>query len=158
MVISLTTTPMMCALSLRLAPAAKRNPRRSLFQLAQDGYARSLSTALDHSFLVLCTLIAAIALNVWLIRQIPKDFFPLQDTGRINATLVADQSVSFQLLSKKLTQMMSLVEEDPAVEDVVGATGSGSGAPRPENMSWAPPEASARGPIDRVHYTIASHA
>jgi multidrug efflux pump len=127
MVISLTTTPMMCALMLRLAPTKKKATRRSLFQLAQDFYGRTLSTALDHSFVVLCTLIAAIALNVVLIRQIPKDFFPLQDTGRIVATLVADQSISFQLMSQKLTQMMSIVQHDPAVDDVVGSTGSGSG-------------------------------
>src|SRR5271163_2940018 len=96
MVISLTTTPMMCALMLRLAPTARNKQRRSLLQIVQDGYARSLTTVLDHSFAVLCTLIATIALNVWLIRQIPKDFFPLQDTGMMIASLVADQSVSFQ--------------------------------------------------------------
>ena len=127
MAISLTTTPMMCALMLRLAPTARNKPRRSLLQIVQDGYARSLTTVLDHSFAVLCTLIATIALNVWLIRQIPKDFFPQQDTGMMIASLVADQSVSFQLLSQKFTQMMSIVEHDPAVQHVVGSAGSGSG-------------------------------
>ncbi|MFZ0206375.1 MAG: efflux RND transporter permease subunit, partial [Roseiarcus sp.] len=127
MAISLTTTPMMCALMLRLAPRSKNKPRRSLIQIVQDGYARSLTTVLDHSFAVLCTLIATIALNVWLIRQIPKDFFPQQDTGMMIASLVADQSVSFQLLSQKFTQMMSIVEHDPAVQHVVGSAGSGSG-------------------------------
>jgi multidrug efflux pump len=127
MAISLTTTPMMCALMLRLAPTARNKRRRSLLQIVQDGYARSLTTVLDHSFAVLCTLIATIALNVWLIRQIPKDFFPLQDTGMMIASLVADQSVSFQLLSQKFTQMMSIVEHDPAVQHVVGSAGSGSG-------------------------------
>ena len=127
MAISLTTTPMMCALMLRLAPTARNKQRRSLLQIVQDGYARSLTTVLDHSFAVLCTLIATIALNVWLIRQIPKDFFPLQDTGMMIASLVADQSVSFQLLSQKFTQMMSIVEHDPAVQHVVGSAGSGSG-------------------------------
>ena len=127
MAISLTTTPMMCALMLRLAPTARNKRRRSLLQIVQDGYARSLTTVLDHSFAVLCTLIATIALNVWLIRQIPKDFFPQQDTGMMIASLVADQSVSFQLLSQKFTQMMSIVEHDPAVQHVVGSAGSGSG-------------------------------
>src|SRR5271154_4038261 len=127
MAISLTTTPMMCALMLRLAPTARNKRRRSLLQIVQDGYARTLTTALDHSFAVLCTLIATIALNVWLIRQIPKDFFPQQDTGMMIASLVADQSVSFQLLSQKFTQMMSIVQHDPAVQHVVGSAGSGSG-------------------------------
>jgi multidrug efflux pump len=127
MAISLTTTPMMCAIMLRLAPRSKNRQRRSLLQIVQDGYARTLTTVLDHSFAVLCTLIATIALNVWLIRQIPKDFFPQQDTGMMIASLVADQSVSFQLLSQKFTQMMSIVEHDPAVQHVVGSAGSGSG-------------------------------
>jgi multidrug efflux pump len=127
MAISLTTTPMMCALMLRLAPRSKNRPRRGLLQIVQDGYARTLTTVLDHSFAVLCTLIATIALNVWLIRQIPKDFFPQQDTGMMIASLVADQSVSFQLLSQKFNQMMSIVEHDPAVQHVVGSAGSGSG-------------------------------
>jgi multidrug efflux pump len=128
MAISLTTTPMMCALFLRVDRlGAGVAGRRSLFQRVQDGYARTLAVALDHSFLVLLVLIATVALNVWLIRIIPKGFFPEEDTGRLTASLVADQSSSFQLLSKKLTQMMAIVQQDPAVEDVVGYTGSGSG-------------------------------
>ena len=129
MVISLTTTPMMCALFLRVdgsgTDAALRRP--SLFQRMQDGYASTLAAALDHSLLVLLLLIATIALNVWLLSIIPKGFFPEQDTGRLHASLVADQSISFQLLSKKLTQILALVQQDPAVEDVVGYSGSGSG-------------------------------
>jgi multidrug efflux pump len=123
MLISLTTTPMMCALFLRVI----RPRRRSLFERMQAGYAHSLAGALDHSLLVLLALIGTIALNVWLFVIIPKDFFPLQDTGRMTAVLVADQSESFQLLSKKLTQMMAIVQQDPAVENVVGYTGTGSG-------------------------------
>jgi multidrug efflux pump len=129
MIISLTTTPMMCALFLQLRrrapPEAAR--RRTLFQRVHDGYGRTLAVALDHSLLVLLTLFGTIALNVWLIVVIPKSFFPEQDTGRIVASLVADQSISFELLSKKLTQMMAIVQSDPAVEDVVGSTGAGGG-------------------------------
>ena len=129
MAISLTTTPMMCALLLRpggARPLASLR-RKTLFQRLQDGYARSLSVALNHSFVVLLILVATVALNIWLIGIIPKGFFPQQDTGRLTASLVADQSSSFQLLSKKLTQMMAIVQHDPAVQDVVGYTGSGSG-------------------------------
>jgi len=73
------------------------------------------------------TLISTVALNVWLLTIIPKGFFPEQDTGRLNANLVADQSISFQLLSKKLTQILALIQQDPAVDDVVGYSGSGGG-------------------------------
>jgi multidrug efflux pump len=129
MAISLTTTPMMCALFLRMDKGRTLETirRKTLFQRMQDGYARTLAVALDHSFAVLLILVATVALNVWLIRVIPKGFFPEQDTGRLTASLVADQSSSFQLLSKKLTQMMAIVQNDPAVQDVVGSTGSGSG-------------------------------
>ena len=63
-------------------------------------YGRSLALRFDHSFLVLLTLLGAIALNVWLIIVIPKSFFPEQDTGRLIASLVADQDISFQLVSR----------------------------------------------------------
>ena len=63
--------------------------------------------------MVLLTLFGAVALNLWLIIVIPKSFFPEQDTGRIVASLVADQSVSFNLMSQKLTQMMAIVQQRP---------------------------------------------
>jgi multidrug efflux pump len=128
MFISLTTTPMLCALFLRPHGAhGGVGGRLTLFQRVQHGYARSLAVALDHSVLVLLLLFGTIALNVWLISIIPKGFFPTQDTGRLIGSLQADQSISFQLMSKKLTQMMAIVQHDPAVTDVVGSTGSGSG-------------------------------
>ncbi len=127
MAISLTTTPMLCGLFLR--PAARRGGmrRRTLFDRVRDGYARTLAVALDHGPLVLVVLAGTVALNVWLIGIIPKGFFPQQDTGRLIGALQADQSISFQLMSQKLTAMMDIVRADPAVESVVGSTGSGSG-------------------------------
>jgi multidrug efflux pump len=130
MTISLTTTPMLCALFLRAGlPQGVRcaAPRRTLFQRVQDFYARTLAIALDRTALVLVVLVAMIALNVWLFGVIPKGFFPQQDTGRLIGALQADQSISFQLMSRKLTRMMSIAQHDPAVQSVVGYTGSGSG-------------------------------
>ncbi len=128
MAISLTTTPMMSALFLRVNAADRPEAsRRTLFQRVHDFYRRTLSVALDHSLLVLLTLFGAVALNAWLIVIIPKSFFPEQDTGRMVASLVADQSISFNLMSQKLQEMMAIVQSDPAVEDVVGFTGSGGG-------------------------------
>ena len=66
-------------------------------------------------------------LNVLLFYIVPKGFFPEQDTGRLIGSLQADQSVSFQLMTQKLRQMMAIVQADPAVEHVVGYTGVGSG-------------------------------
>ncbi len=127
MFISLTTAPMMCALILRLKPPRPEGARVPLFQRVQNFYARTLAVALKHSFLVLMTLLGAIVLNVFLIWYVPKGFFPEQDTGRIVAVLVADQSMSFQLLSKKLTQMMAVVDADKDLASVVGYTGTGGG-------------------------------
>jgi multidrug efflux pump len=124
--ISLTTTPMMCGLFLRPQPA--RDERRpGLFAHVRSGYARSLTWALRHSFLVLLIFVAMICLNVWLYVIVPKGFFPQQDTGRMVGSLQADQSISFQAMSQKLRQMMDIVRQDPAVQNVVGYTGVGSG-------------------------------
>ncbi len=127
MVISLTTTPMMCALFLRPGKLRDITARPSFFQRMERFYARTLAVALDHSVVVLLILFATIGLNVWLIMIIPKGFFPEQDTGRLTGNMQADQQISFQLMSKKLTQMMAIVQHDPAVTNVVGFTGSGGG-------------------------------
>jgi len=125
--ISLTTTPMMCALFLRTQPAQQPERRPGILERVRRGYGRSLTWALHHSRLVLLVLIATICLNVVLYIVVPKGFFPQQDTGRLIGSLQADQSISFQLMSAKLRQMMNIVRQDPAVENVVGYTGVGSG-------------------------------
>ncbi|HUI11974.1 MAG TPA: efflux RND transporter permease subunit [Xanthobacteraceae bacterium] len=127
LVISLTATPMLCALFLR-TPAPHQTPRRrTLFDRVLAGYERSLTWALRHSRLVLAIFFGAIALNFVLFAVVPKGFFPEEDTGRLIGSLHADQSVSFQLMTQKLRQMMAIVQADPAVEHVVGYTGVGSG-------------------------------
>ncbi|MFZ1921332.1 MAG: efflux RND transporter permease subunit [Xanthobacteraceae bacterium] len=127
LVISLTTTPMMCALLLRSQPPRETPRRRSLFDHVLSGYEHSLSWALRHSRVVLVIFFGAIILNVVLFYIVPKGFFPEEDTGRMIGSLQADQSVSFQLMTQKLRQMMAIVQQDPAVEHVVGYTGVGSG-------------------------------
>jgi multidrug efflux pump len=127
LVISLTTTPMMCALLLRTSPPRETPRRRTLFDRMLAGYERSLGWALQHSRFVLVIFFAAIVLNVVLFYIVPKGFFPEEDTGRLVGSLQADQSVSFQLMTQKLRQMMAIVQADPAVEHVVGYTGVGSG-------------------------------
>ncbi len=138
MVISLTTTPMMCALVLRpqmdraqrdrtLADRQRtgdRPRRRSLFDRALDLYERTLGWALRHSALLMLILLLCVALNVALFTIIPKGFFPEQDTGRLMGGMQADQSTSFQAMQIKLQQMVSIVQHDPAVDHVVGFTGS----------------------------------
>jgi multidrug efflux pump len=125
--ISLTTTPMMCALFLKTRPAEQAERRPGLFERVRRGYGHTLTWALRHHAIVLVIFIATICLNVALFVVVPKGFFPQQDTGRIIGSLQADQSISFQLMSNKLKQMIDIVRADPAVDTVVGFTGAGSG-------------------------------
>ena len=127
LVISLTTTPMMCALFLQTPPAREAGRRPGILERALRGYGHTLTWALRHRRLVLLIFVGTICLNVALYIVVPKGFFPQQDTGRLVGSLEADQSVSFQLMSQKLRQMMDIVQADPAVEHVVGYTGVGSG-------------------------------
>ncbi len=127
LVISLTTTPMMCALFLQTPPTREAGRRPGILERALRGYGHTLTWALRHRRLVLLIFVGTICLNVALYIVVPKGFFPQQDTGRLVGSLEADQSVSFQLMSQKLRQMMDIVQADPAVEHVVGYTGVGSG-------------------------------
>ena len=125
--ISLTTTPMMCALFLRPAATRAGPRRRTLFDRAQSLYGRTLAWSLRHSALVMLVLLITVGLNVVLYVIVPKGFFPEQDTGRMIGGLQADQSISFQAMQGKLGQLLDIVQRDPAVESVVGFTGSGGG-------------------------------
>ena len=131
LLVSLTTTPMLCARVLGgrrsgAAPAADgrlaRIARRAL-EAVVGGYSRSVGWALDHGWLMLTVLAATIALNVWLYTIVPKGFFPAQDTGRIYASIRADQSISFQAMRRKLAAFIEIVRNDPAVATVTGFTG-----------------------------------
>ena len=125
--ISLTTTPMMCALFLKPPVHAAGPQRRTLFDRALSLYERTLSWSLRHGGLVMLVLLITVVLNFALYVVVPKGFFPTQDTGRMMGGLVADQSISFQAMEQKLAQLMTIVQNDPAVQNVVGFTGQGSG-------------------------------
>ncbi len=129
LVLSLTVTPMMCARLLR----AETNKSRGRFAMVSErifagtlrGYEKSLAWALRFPRLVMTVLVATICLNIYLYIQIPKGFFPQQDTGRITGFIQADQSSSFQAMHQKLATIVDIVRADPAVETVTGFTGGG---------------------------------
>ena len=129
LVVSLTTTPMMCARLLRPASEAKHGRigawSERFFAAMLRGYRRSLGWGLGHGVVVMLVLLATVCLNVYLYVIIPKGFFPQQDTGRLVGGIQADQSISFQAMRQKLASFMAIVGADPAVENVVGFTGGG---------------------------------
>ena len=134
LVVSLTTTPMMCAYLLKRKPlndAATKPPGRlarwslALGARIHRGYAKSLGWALRFPFLTFLTLVATIALNFYLYGQVPKGFLPQQDTGRIFGFIQADQSISFQAMRGKMIEFLDIVTADPDVVSVAAFTGGG---------------------------------
>jgi multidrug efflux pump len=155
LVLSLTTTPMLCAYVLKpkklirhgdsLLSVPDESPAPNggaqwlawpalltlfgwlgkLYGLMQTGYAKSLDWVLAHKFPVLLAWFGTIAVTVYMYAAIPKGFFPTQDTGRLMGFVQADQSISFQGMREKLFQLMDIVQGDPAVSTVSGYVGEG---------------------------------
>jgi multidrug efflux pump len=114
LLVSLTTTPMMCAWLLQ-SPDQQEPPGRVSrllergFVLTQRGYEHCLDWALASRWLVLFILVAVIGMNVYLFKAAPKGFFPTQDTGQISAGIRADQSISFEAMQGKLRQIVVII-------------------------------------------------
>jgi multidrug efflux pump len=130
LVVSLTTTPMMCARLLRPREEEPKHGRlyhatERAFNSLQSGYERTLDWALGHGLVMMLILSVTVGLTIYLYIAIPKGFFPQQDTGRITGSIQADQSISFQAMQSKLRDFVTIVKKDPAVDAVVGFTGGG---------------------------------
>ncbi|MFM0604412.1 efflux RND transporter permease subunit [Paraburkholderia sediminicola] len=128
LVISLTVTPAMCAYVLSRDNAGHSKARwatwiEKQFDRFKNAYARSLAAVLDHALLVILLLIGLLVANVFLFKLVPATFFPEQDTGILIGQIIADQSISFPAMQKKLTQLQEIVQKDPAVASVAGFTG-----------------------------------
>ena len=127
LLISLTTTPMMCARLLRPHVPEKSNRVARASGWAYDrmlrGYGATLAWSLRHPLLVMLVLAGTIALNFYLYSVVPKGFFPQQDTGRLIGSVRADQGTSFQAMRQKVADAVALVKTDAAVENVVAFTG-----------------------------------
>jgi multidrug efflux pump len=131
MVISLTTTPMMCSIVLK--PESEIEHGRvyrwseRMFDALLNGYRRTLSWTLDHPALILLVFLATVGLNVFLFTIIPSGFFPQQDTGVMTGGMQGPQDTSFYAMSAAVRQATSIIKADPAVANVMSFTG-GQGA------------------------------
>ena len=131
LVLSLTTTPMMCAIFLRsekgLAHGRLYRASEGVFEFLRHTYERTLGWALRHSRLMLFLTLLTLATNIVLFIYIPKGFFPEQDIGRLTGTIQAAQDISFQAMREKLKQVVDVVRTDPDVVDAVGFSGGPGG-------------------------------
>ncbi|HXM04963.1 MAG TPA: efflux RND transporter permease subunit, partial [Chthoniobacterales bacterium] len=134
LVLSLTATPMMCAKLLRRAGHAEGHPRTAktnwFFRITErcfngmlSFYEDTLRWSLKHSLLIFLILIGTTVLNFHLFNVVPKSFFPDMDSGTLLGGIQADSAISFQLMRKKMEQIQTIVQNDPAVESVVANTG-----------------------------------
>jgi multidrug efflux pump len=128
MVLSLTTTPMLCAHLLKPVHKSKHGFFYRLSDRAFAGLLRVYEISLDwvlshHAPLILMVLILTVALNVVYLVRLPKGFFPQQDTGVVMGGLMGPQDASFQKMDKALRQAVAIVRADPGVRNVVGFTG-----------------------------------
>ncbi|MCF7785923.1 MAG: efflux RND transporter permease subunit [Prosthecobacter sp.] len=138
LVVSLTTTPMMCA---RLLSNDKKDRKPGFFSRLSDGifhwvqsfYASTLFSALRHRWVTLTALLGIVALSGWLYVTMPKGFFPQQDAALLIGSISADQNISFQAMREKVIKIAEIVQNDPAVDKVNASCGSSSHMGGPKN-------------------------
>ncbi|MGC2659902.1 MAG: multidrug efflux RND transporter permease subunit [Bryobacteraceae bacterium] len=162
LIVSLTTTPMMCAKFLRDQHNRKHGwlyrINEKCFDFVHGSYARSLAVVLRHPQLTLMALLITIGLNVYLFIIVPKGFFPQQDTGRIVGFVQASQDISFKAMDQKMHEYAEIIQKDPAIQSVNSFTGGGTLNSAAFFMSLKPPaerKASADEVINRLRGKMA---
>ena len=132
LVVSLTVTPMLASRWLRTHRGDRGTSGHQAGRLARSwdaihrGYAHSLQRALAHPKIMLLVFFSTIGLSVYLYAVVPKGFFPIQDTGLLVGSVQADQSISFQDMSKKLEKIVGIVRKNAGVQNVLAFTGGGT--------------------------------
>ncbi|MBI1207531.1 MAG: MMPL family transporter [Azospirillum sp.] len=135
-VVSLTLTPMLCSRMLRAERQAGSGMRRPGWfeRIAEAGFAawlgayrRSLAWSLRHRLVMIVVMLATVVATVQLFRDVPKGFFPIEDTGQLFVNTEAAQDISFPAMAQLQQKVAAIVGDDPAVEAVtstIGAAGS----------------------------------
>ncbi len=132
LLVSLTTTPMMCAKLLRPLNSERHSRLYRASEKAFDGlrnfYGHGLRWVLRYQFLMLLVTIGTACLSVYLYIIVPKGFFPQQDTGRLGGSIQAEQDISFQAIREKMNDYVTIIMKDPAVSTVTAFVGGGGTA------------------------------
>jgi multidrug efflux pump len=153
LLVSLTTTPMMCARFLR----HETGEHGLAYRIAEGGFNGMLHTydlgvrwVLRHQLLVLFITLATFGLNIYMFWIVPKGFFPQQDTGRINGSVQADQDISFRAISTKMKAFADIFQNDPAVDTVTAFTGGSGGTNSARMFAQLKPLAERKISADQV--------
>ncbi len=156
LIVSLTTTPTMCAKFLR--PGKKDETHNVFYRASEwlfDGllkvYGHALKWVLAHQPLTGVVTILVAVLSVYLYTIVPTGFFPQQDTGRIQGSVIGAQDISFQSMSDKIRRYASIVLKDPAVDTMAGFTGGGSALNQGRFFMMLKP-LEQRGPCQKQHF------
>jgi HAE1 family hydrophobic/amphiphilic exporter-1 len=134
--VSLTLTPMLCARVLKEHHEGERQIFilrifEAMFKAWLRGYEVTLDLFLKYKFFVLLAMVGTLVGTVWLYIVIPKGFFPVEDTGFINATTEGPSDISFKAMLERQLQIAAILRKDPAV-DYINVT-AGAGGPNPTN-------------------------
>jgi multidrug efflux pump len=159
LLISLSTTPMMCARFLRRETGQHNRLYRfseNMFNRLHRTYDFSLRWVLRHQFLILLLTFGTVCLNIYLFVQTPKGFFPQQDTGRFSGLIQGDQDLSFTAMSQKMRQFTDIVLQDPAVDTITSFTGGGSGGSTARMFGQLKPLSQRKLSVDQVIARIRS--
>jgi multidrug efflux pump len=160
LVVSLTTTPTMCAKFLRPAKTEKHNIFYRASEWCFEGiltiYTHALKWVLAHQPVTGVVTIAVAVLSIFLYFKVPTGFFPQQDTGRIQGTVIGAEDISFQSMSDKIKRYANIVLKDPAVDTMGGFTGGGSALNQGRFFVMLKP-LEQRGPCQKQHFWEPCH-
>jgi multidrug efflux pump len=155
LLVSLTTTPTMCAKFLRPSKKEKHNIFCRASEWLFDGllatYTRMLKRVLSHQFAMLIVTILVAFLSIFLYFKVPTGFFPQQDTGRIQGSVIGAQDISFQSMADKMRRFISIVMADPSVDTMAGFTGGNSALNQGRFFVMLKP-LEQRGPCQKQHF------
>jgi len=161
LVVSLTTTPTMCAKFLR--PPRKDEKHNIFYRISEwlfdrvlGSYTHALKWVLKYQFVTLLVTIGVAVLSGWLYYKVPKGFFPQQDTGRIQGTVIGAEDISFQSMAEKMRRYVQIVMADSAVDTMAGFTGGNTALNQGRFFVMLKP-LQQRGPCSKQHFWQPCH-